>query len=280
MKMRLFLCAAALSLAVAGSVRANTIDAVEASVPLTSSSGTAAAILDNDPVVIDTILNTPGVATDASGGTMTASAYWAFLVHDPTSTGCIQINSKMPTGNTYVPTVGDSIDCTGVYSPYHQIPEVEKLSAIAEGPFGSGQTTNGPLLTTISHINGTTLPLSEAGFLLQLDNVTISNTTSSTVFGRSNLSLEVTDSTGSETLYYWPTSYSDCFTNLGGTTIPTSGTYDITGMASIYGGTSPEFTPFSITAVSPVPEPGTLALLAAAGGCALAVTRLRRRVGR
>jgi hypothetical protein len=278
MKMRLFLCAAAVSLAAAATVRASSIDTVEGLVPLTSST-TAAASLDNDPVVIDTLLNTPGTYTK-SGSTLVASAYWAFLVHDANNDSSMQVNSKMPTGNTYVPSVGDSIDATGVYSPYHQIPELEKLSAIAEGPFGSGQTTNAALLCTVSQIDTTTLPLSEAGFLIQLDNVTISNTTTSTVFGTSNLALGVTDSTGTETLYYWPTSYSACFTGLGGTAIPTSGTYDITGIASVYGGTSPEFTPISMTPVGSVPEPGTLALLAAGGAFALTVLQRRRRVRR
>ena len=66
MKMRLFLFAAAVSLAVAGTVRAGSIDYAETLVPITSSS-TAAATLDNDPVVIDSILNTPGVATNLPG---------------------------------------------------------------------------------------------------------------------------------------------------------------------------------------------------------------------
>ena len=41
---------------------------IETLVPLTSSTGTAAATLDNDPVVIDSILNTPGTLAPSCPG--------------------------------------------------------------------------------------------------------------------------------------------------------------------------------------------------------------------
>ena len=52
--------------------------------------------------------------------------------------------------------------------------------------------------------------------------MTISDAQAGTNFGTGNLSLgTVTDATGSMELYYWPTSYSDCFIGLAGMAIPT-----------------------------------------------------------
>ncbi len=85
--------------------------------------------------------------------------------------------------------------------------------------------------------------------------------------------MTVTDSTGSQTLYYWPTSYSMANLNLFGQTIPT-GPVDIEGIASVFPtGSVPEFLPINIT---PAPEPASIAL-AAAGGIAVLMSLRRRK---
>jgi hypothetical protein len=114
-----------------------------------------------------------------------------------------------------------------------------------------------------------TQPFTQAEYLVKVSNVTISGI--SGTFAGSNLQGTITDGGGnSMTLYYWPTSYSACAANLGGTAIPT-GAVDITGFMSVYPGppANPEFTPISITPHVVVPEPGTFVLLAAGGLCAL-----------
>ena len=114
-----------------------------------------------------------------------------------------------------------------------------------------------------------TLPFSVAGYLFELDDVTISGI--SGTFGTANLTGTITDGSGnSMTLYYWPTSYSVENANLAGTAIPT-GAVNMTGFVSVYSGVA-EFTPMTITAV---PEPGTLVLLVA--GLAAAVVVFHRK---
>lgn len=81
--------------------------------------------------------------------------------------------------------------------------------------------------------------------------------------------------------YYWPTSYSVANQNLDGTSIDFTGAthYNMTGFLSDYPGLPgglAEFSPLSITPVTAVPEPGTMALLGA-GTMAAAVSYVRRK---
>ncbi len=246
----------ALICALAGSAMAESVNSIET----TGGTGTVRT-LDNG-AVITTILSQPG---SFNGKTYTS---WSVLAND--GTGSMDVFGTMPGG--YTPTVGDAITATGTYSPYHQIPELGTVTSIVAN--SSGNAVPSPTVTTIPAINVPTLPFSVAGYMLELDNVTISGETGNFGITNSPAGAMITDGSGnSMTFYYWPTSYSTANVNLFGKAVPT-GPVDMTGFVSVYNGVA-EFSPMNITA--PVPEPSTLVLLAAGGACALALRSLRRR---
>lgn len=213
----------------------------------------------NDDPIVTAILSQPGTY---NGKTYTS---WAFLAND--GAGSMEIyGASLPGG--YTPTVGDSITPTGEYSPYHQIPELETLTGLTLNSSGNSIPSLGT--ATIPQLNVATLPYSLAGYLVNVDDVTLSGFSGS--FGTANLTGTVTDAgNNSMTLYYWPTSYSVANVNLDGFTPIAGQEYDIMGFDSVYNG-SAEFTPIAITAV--VPEPSTL-VLAGIGGL-FTLTLLRR----
>ncbi|MGA2062799.1 MAG: PEP-CTERM sorting domain-containing protein [Thermoguttaceae bacterium] len=270
MKMHLLLCVFVLSVAVAGLAHASTVAQIEA-----MTSGTTGITLDSNPVVT-AILNTPGT----TNGFTTSS--WSFLVND--GTGSMDYYGN--TDGYTTPTVGDIISVTnGKYSPYHQIPELAYNAgppATAISLLSSGNAVPAPTVAAIPQINVATEPLNYAGYMLELDNVTIDNLPTDANGGlwgdsktgtAANQSYTVKDSSNnSMTLYYWPTSYSTDAA-MYGTAIPT-GPVNITGFVSVYGtpGTA-EFTP---TMVTSVPEPGTLFLLGAGFVAAAAMFRRRK----
>jgi hypothetical protein len=236
---------------------ATTISSIEA-LP----TGTATT-LDGSNAVITSILSQPGTF---NGKTYSA---WSFTAND--GTGSLFVYGALPTGSNYVPTVGDAINVSGKYSPYHQIPELGTLTAISS--VSSGNAVASPLTSTINQVNLATLPLSMAGYLVNLNNVTIADTGYDT-FGVANITTQITDAgNNSMTMYYWPTSYSVENSNLFGKPIPTT-PVNMIGFVSVYSGIA-EFTPMSITSV---PEPGTLALLALGGLCGLCRLMWRRKV--
>ena len=263
----------------------------------TSSSGVANG--QTQPVVA-AILSQPGIVTTVAGSRSYSS--WSFLVND--STGGVDVFGKFPTGTTYTPTVGDGVTVAGTWSPYNELPEVETLtqitlnsqnnpvpaalnssSQIGSGPGGqtgplncanlqydalhNGQTVN----ATSGTVSSTSLPNDIGGTLITLDNVQIEGVTS---FGTANISGTLSDSSGTTTMYYWPSSYSVPFANLAGMSINPNGLYNVTGVVDNYAGNQPEFLPMSIAAVAPVPEPGTLALLGT-GVTAASVAYFRRK---
>jgi hypothetical protein len=202
------------------------------------SSGTLVT-LDSSPV-ITAILSQPGTF---GGQTYTG---WSFLAQD--SSGSIDIYGF--TGRDYTPTVGDTISVSGTYSPFHQIPEITNVTAISAS--SSGGIPAAPVIETISQLNVGTLPQSVAGYLVEVDNVTISGASGS--FPAGNLSLTITDSgNNSMVLYYWYTSFSTCGA-MSGTPLLT-GPVDIIGFASVYPSTraSPQLTPIQIIPVTAPP---------------------------
>jgi len=191
-------------------------------------------------------------------GTYNGKTYnsWAFLAQD--SSGSLEVYG-LTNSSTFA--VGDAISLTGVYSPYHQLPEIEyPYSGVTIQ--STGNTVPSTQVDTVSALNVTTLPQTLEGYLIQIDNITISSGSSTLsageTWGTANLTLTITDGTGSMTMYYYPTSVGEANENLFGKTIPT-GPVDITGYDTVYPGTTPEaeFVPIDITSV---PEPNTLAL--------------------
>ena len=188
--------------ALGGRALADSIANVETYLPLTSGT-TAACVLDDYSgqfPVVTAVLSQPGV-TDGHNYTS-----WSFLVNDGTGSALIYAGSAALSNGTasvanggagYTPTVGDALEISAKYSPYHQIPEIETLAAIynptAATISGDGDTlaingqpqtvhnnaTPGATVTTISAMLGGpsngllnqgtsgTLPLSSAGYLLE-----------------------------------------------------------------------------------------------------------------
>ena len=55
---------------------------------------------------------------------------YAFYIND--GTGGMDVYGNLPAGSKYVPTVGDEVQLTGTYSPYHEIPEMADLTSITK----------------------------------------------------------------------------------------------------------------------------------------------------
>ena len=195
------------------------------------------------------------------------------------STGSLDLYSINETFYGYSPQVGDTIYAQGQISPYHQIPEMSmyQTSSNAANIFQTGVgTAPAPLVATIAQLSVSTLPQNIAGYLIAVDNVTISGggafSSVLPTYAGGNVSYTITDGSGnSMTLYDWVTSYSACAA-MGGNPVPT-GPVDIIGFDSVYPGSVGEFTPIEIISV---PEPTTLSLCGAGALLAL-VFRLRRK---
>ncbi|HTR41053.1 MAG TPA: hypothetical protein VMH87_05510 [Pseudomonadales bacterium] len=241
----------------ASSVLAQNINTVQTTV----ASGTAGVSLTSDPV-ITAILSAPGTV---NGKTYTS---WSFLVND--GTGSMDVfGSTLPGG--YTPVVGDALSLTGTYSPFHQIPEMASLTSLSVVSSGNPLPSIGT--STIPTLNQAVLPYNVAGYLWQLDNVTVSGQGSGN-WGTANspTGAMISDGANSMTLFYWPTSYSSANANMANTPIPT-GPVDMVGFVSVFNSVA-EFTPISVTSV---PEPTTLSLCGIGGLLLLKLSQRPRR---
>jgi len=93
-----------------------------------------------------------------------------------------------------------------------------------------------------------------------------------TKYDSSNIQLTLNDTSGDNMeYYYWESSYSVTFTNLGGTVINLNTPIDTTGFVATFGGLA-QFTPLTLSPFV-APEPAAFALMAAGG----LMTLFRRR---
>jgi hypothetical protein len=206
------------------------------------------AVLDNNPIV-----------------TAVLAPNWV-LVNDGTASMAlfgIDVRTK----------VGDNIRAVGTFSFFDQIPELSPTTNVAVNSVGNPVPP--PITATISQMNLPTLPLSLAGYLIDLNGVRISGAPAT--FGEKEFSATITDSGGSSmALFYSPVSISTSLQNLYGLAIP-AGPVNMTGIVSesLSGDDMiAEFSPLTITSV---PEPPTLTL--AGIGAVFLLAAIRRHGG-
>ena len=201
---------------------------------------------------------------------------WTAFAQDQTGSLVLFISPSNLTNLTHNPSqtlaVGMGINVGGTYQPFHQIPEIGFYTTASSGHYFQVTSTRNwnalpaSPITTISHINTAELLQDSAGYLIELQNVTISGSTGSysSVFPGylNNIAEEsytITDNTGSMTMFDWTTSYSECAA-AGGVPVPT-GPVNLTGFVSYNPGGPAEFTPLLI----PEPSAFVLACLGLAG---------------
>jgi hypothetical protein len=238
---------------------ASTIAQIEA-----QPSGTAVSLNSNP--VITVIGSAPGTADGYS--------YTNYAIIAADATGSIDLFGRLPTGDSYIPTVGDAVSAAGTYSPFDAIPEIASLTSLSQ--VSSGNAVPAPILVTTAALAGiTSSSLNYLGHYLELHNVEFSGA-SGNFPTHANGTYTVTDLSGNNplTLFQWASSYSTAGA-LGGTPVPT-GPVNIYGIVDIFNGT-PEFVPFSITpAAASTPEPGSAGLILVGGIAAQLL--LRRRI--
>ena len=127
-------------------------------------------------------------------GTVNGHTYGNYAILATDGTGSVELFGHLPSGSSYVPTVGDSISVSGAYSPFDGIPEIGSLTSISL--ISSGNSVPSPVSLTIPQINAnaTTLNYNNLGFFTELQNVTISGQTPGETFGSANINLTLTDS--------------------------------------------------------------------------------------
>jgi hypothetical protein len=210
-------------------------------------------------------------------GSLDGYTYSKYAMFAADSTGSLDLYGALPGGTAFTPAVGDAISASGTYSPYDQIPEVGTLTSLSL--FSTGNAVSSPGVYTIPTLTAsTTIPLSLAGYLVTLDNVSLYTDSGATtnVSGNfathANTTLYAKDGSGNiMEVYVWASSYS-VDGAMGGTPIPT-GTVDITGFVDQSGSYPVELVPMSITQV---PEPAALSLCGAGALLAL-IFHLRRK---
>ena len=226
-------------------------------------------------------------AVGSMPGTFGGHVYtgWSVFAQDATGSLDLFVSASTLTTLTHnasaTLSVGDALNAAGQWSPFHKIPELAFVTTPASNNYvttiSTGNALPTPPVFTISqlnqgNINDPTIPLNQAGYYLEIDNVKITS-----AIGRTDLpsyttsipdeSFTITDATGSMIMFDWTTSYSAA-TLLAGTPIGDAYTYNLRGFLSVNPGGPMEFTAFQ------VPEPSTVALVASG---LLGLLTLRRR---
>ncbi len=194
--------------------------------------------------IVSAILSQPGTV-----GTHTYTS-WSFLAAD--STGSIDMYGSLP--GAYTPQVGDGISLTGTYSPYHQIPEINAISAITQMSTGNAlPATNAYSVADLTA--STNISQNVAGHLIEVTNVTLYTDAGATMpvsgnFADGNTTLYAKDGNGNILeVYVWVTSYSTCAAFVG-TPIPT-GHVTVLGFVSQFSTFPVEMTPIQFIPLGP-----------------------------
>jgi hypothetical protein len=180
---------------------------------------------DHDAIV-DQILSRPGTF---GGNTY---SYWIMNIGDASGSLVGDFSSSSLASLGWTPAVGQNIAVSATWNPYDSLPEIVSASAVTVSSSGNAtwnapNTLGGSWQTTIplalaNNGAGTYGPLSQnlVGYLVDIDNLTISGAGSLTTFPQTNLTLQLTDTGGHKlTMYFDPASYS-CDGQMVGAPIP------------------------------------------------------------
>lgn len=81
----------------------------------------AAVTLNSNPVI---------TAIGSAPGTGDGYTYSNYVILAEDATGSIDLFGHLPTGDTYIPSVGDEVGAAGTYSPFDAIPEIDPLTSL------------------------------------------------------------------------------------------------------------------------------------------------------
>jgi len=242
---------------------------------------------NNQDATVDNFMSWPGTV----GGETYSS--WSMLVADASGSMVVDASAASLAGLHYTPAVGDIVSVTGTFSPNLALPVLTPtgVTVASRGNpqmVGSEKTTIGNVLSGTGPGYGGlfNLPIREdlEGYLVEIDDVTISGQGSLTVFPATNSgtgglnNLYLNDTAGHKlTMYFSYTSYA-CDGAMVGAPIPTS-PVDVWGLLtsdpSVTGTTTNWQDQLIPTAFEGIPEPSSF-MLAGIGLLSL-IAALRRR---
>jgi len=245
--------------------------------------------------IVDTIMSQPGTYGTHS------YTYWEVLIGDASGSLETDFSSASLASLGWTPTVGQNVTVSATYNPYHAVPEIVSASAATVLNTGQPQWNGGSQIVTIPQAlaqpfnSGSPylpMPQSMEGYLVEIQNVTISSAGGLTTWPATNSgtavlpNLYLTDSGNhSLTMYFWWSSYS-CDGMLVGSPIPDNsgqtynGTFNVWGMLTAYPSVSGGITNWQdelvpTAFVATIPEPSSLMLAGIGLLSLLAVIRRR-----